>query len=306
MAKNPVYILMVEDNQEFADHFIKQSFEHNIKVTHVTNLQDMMETLKKIHRNLATVVLDVKCLKTPDQEIDNADFIGAAISALDRNYPEIPRAIFTADSTSYDFLEEIMRHEKRFRKTTEGLASLFSLIKENAKNLNALKIRERYRQIFKIFDDGFLDVYIDNQLVELLDNMENDSTKTILDNLATVRRIQESVFQAINKSHKSIIPDYLLKDNRDIPFHAINKHLSGNKTRENDYKPTSEVYYSGAIESFSQMIYSISSDNGAHTPYENPMYSPTKYTVQACVYSLLDFLLWFKDVMDRHGGDKVE
>ncbi|HSW61143.1 MAG TPA: hypothetical protein VLJ60_10105 [bacterium] len=306
MAKNPVYVLMVEDDKEFADNFIRQSSEHNIKVTHVTNLQDMMETLKKIHRNIATVVLDVKCLKTPDQEIDNPDFIGAAISALDRNYPEVPRAIFTADSTSYDFLEEIMRHEKRFRKTPEGLTSLFSLIKENALNLKFLKIREKHKQVFKIFDDKMLGSHIDNQLIGLLDNMESDNTDVILNNLATIRRIQESVFQAINKSHKSIIPDYLLKDNRDVPFHVINKHLSGNKTRENDYKPTSEVFYDGVVESFSQMIYSVSSDNGAHNPYENPMYSPTKYTVQACVYSLLDFLLWFKDVMDRHGGDKVE
>src|SRR3989339_816773 len=52
------------------------------------------------------------------------------------------------------------------------------------------------------------------------------------------------------------------------------------------------------IDRFAEVIYKITSDNGAHTPYENPDFPPTKYTVQAVTYALLDLLLWFKKVCD--------
>lgn len=299
MAKNSINVLLVEDNKDFADSFKRQSQSHNIQVKHVTNLEDMLKVLKQYHSGIATVVLDVKCLITPDQEIERPDFIGAAIHELDRQYPEVPRAIFTADSTSYESLENMMTHEKRFMKTSDGLNDLFNLIKENAKNLHHLKVKEKYRHVFEIFSKGHLNINIESQLLDLLLSMDIDNTKTILDNLSAIRRIQEASFQAINKAHKRIIPDHLLKENKDITFRGLHKHLSGNKNYQSNYKPTSEVFYDGVIESFSEMIYAVTSDNGAHNPYEAPLYFPTKHTVKGCVYALLDFLLWFKTVMDK-------
>jgi len=85
----------------------------------------------------------------------------------------------------------------------------------------------------------------------------------------------------------------------DIKYWDIHKHLSGNKTRDNNYNPTTTEYYSGVIESFSDCIYKVSSDNGAHNPYGNPDYKPTVYTVTALTNQLLDFLLWYKALITK-------
>jgi len=105
--------------------------------------------------------------------------------------------------------------------------------------------------------------------------------------------------QTLNKKAKNVLPDNCFKSNKDIKFWDAHKHLSGNKTKDSGYIPTTTVYYSGVIELFSEIIYKISSDNGSHTPYENPDYYLTKYTVQSLTYALMDFLKWFEAKMDN-------
>jgi hypothetical protein len=53
------------------------------------------------------------------------------------------------------------------------------------------------------------------------------------------------------------------------------------------------------IDRFAELIYKITSDSGAHSPYADPKYSPTSYTVRAVVFALLDLLSWFGTVMDE-------
>jgi hypothetical protein len=56
------------------------------------------------------------------------------------------------------------------------------------------------------------------------------------------------------------------------------------------------------IDRFAEMIYKITSDNGAHTPHANPKYLPTRYSVHAVTFAMLDLLLWFGGLMDKKQG----
>ncbi|MCT4592814.1 MAG: hypothetical protein N4A57_00860 [Anaeromicrobium sp.] len=287
-------VLLVDDRTDFSEGFKNEAQHHNILVATRTNYKDMVECLPKIKDKLATIILDIKCLKTPDQEIESEDFLTLALGHLDQNYSHIPRVILTADSARYDFVSKWFSNEKVYRKTTQDISALFECIKNNGEKIDSIKIRHKYRDVFKLFDKQYLSEDTENDLLDLLMNMENKELSQIKKNLSAVRRIQEDVLQTINKINRNIIPDDCLKPNKDIKFHTIHRHLMGNKTRENNYKPTTTTYYDGVIEVFSESIYRVASDNGSHNPYLNPKYTPTKYTVQAVVYGLLDFLLWFE------------
>jgi hypothetical protein len=53
------------------------------------------------------------------------------------------------------------------------------------------------------------------------------------------------------------------------------------------------------IDQFSNAIYSISSNHGVHVPNSRPEYLPTRYTVQALTFAILDQLLWFKGIVEK-------
>jgi len=138
----------------------------------------------------------------------------------------------------------------------------------------------------KQFSIIYFDDEAEEELISCLKDMNNADFGIIKDNLGRLRRLQEKVYITLNKVNYELVPiEYIEKG---IAVTKIYKHLveKGHVKRDS------------IIERFAELIYKVASDNGAHTPYENPDYPPTKYTVQAVTYALLDLLLWFKKVCD--------
>lgn len=293
-------VLLIDDREDFTKTFKEAAQQHNIFVASRTNYDDMVECLPKIKDRLSTIILDIKCLKQREQEIESQDFLAMALEHLNQKYADIPRLIVTADSAKYDDVKQWFSKEKIYRKTKDDIEKVFEIIKKNGEEIQSIKVRYNYCDVFEIFDKGYLSSNAEKDLLDLLINMNNEELTEIKKNLSVARRMQEEILQTLHKCDSTIIPESCLKPNKDIKFHSIHKHLSGNKTKENFYKPTTQVYYDGLIECFSDAIYSVTSDNGAHNPYEKPTYIPTKYTVLTVTNALLDFLLWFKGIMKKN------
>jgi len=102
-----------------------------------------------------------------------------------------------------------------------------------------------------------------------------------------LRRLQEKIYIAINKSAPDLVPTEHI--DKGVKVRDILRHLA-----DNDY-----IKKRSLIDSFGWTIYTVTSDNGAHTPYENPEYPPTKYTVQAVINSLMDLILWMGGVLKK-------
>ena len=75
----------------------------------------MKTFLKQYAVQMATIILDIKCLKEPNQEIEHEDFLFAALSFLDQNYPDIPRAVLTADSDKHATTKKWFKKEEVFQ-----------------------------------------------------------------------------------------------------------------------------------------------------------------------------------------------
>lgn len=288
------YVLLVDDKYEFAEELKRSARSHNIDIVHKTNFRDMEVILSSIASKLTLIVLDIKCLKEPNQPIEGEDFLTIALSLLDEKYRELPRAILTADAEGYSTVKTWFPQEKLYKKIPGDIEALLNYITQKGLELENIKIRNKYFEVFQIFERGHVDIFVENELISLIKNMYSDDISQIKSSLVAIRRIQESILQTINKLDKNMVPDNCFKPNNDLKFWDAHKQLGGNKNKRNNYQPTQTEYYSGAIEAFSECIYKVASDNGAHNPYHNPSYQPTSFTVQAMVYSLFDLLLWFK------------
>ena len=299
--KNNLKVLFVDDNKEYGKLLKITAEEYDIDLECKTNLEEMINYLSINKFNIGGIILDIKCKKTPNSPEDES-FIGAALTFLQANeeLKYIPRVILTGDKNGYfKSVGKIFSDETLFHKDFQEFDKLFTCLKEKAEHLASLKLRDTYKDIFNIFEKDYLDIEIENHVFILLNNKDKNELTEIIKNLGLIRTIQEKILQTLNKKDKNVLPNNCFKLNKDLKFWDAHKHLSGNKTKDNNYKPKTISYYSGIIETFSETIYKVSSDNGAHSPYENPDYYPTKYTDQSLTFALMDLLKWFEARMDN-------
>lgn len=294
-----IYSLIVDDREDFTNQFKAEAKHHGINVAAKTNLKDMIEFLPKNADKLSAIILDIKCLKDRDQELEHENFLPAAIMYLDKEYPYIPRIILTADSVSYEEVRRYHPDEMLFRKTTEQISKVLKIIQEKSKELPKLKLIQQYSDVFVVFRKGYLDHEYEKDLLDLLQNINSNDTTQIKNSLVTVRRVQEKVLQELNKRNKAVVPDSCISINGNVNFRAADKHLKGNKDYKSSYKPTTTDYYSGVIEDLCPMMYNIASATSAHNSYAGLEFPPSKYTVQSCTFALLDYLKWFEERMDK-------
>ncbi|AQR96490.1 hypothetical protein [Clostridium saccharoperbutylacetonicum] len=291
--------LIVDDREDFTKELKSEAKEYEINVASRTNLKEMIEFLDKYADKLTMIILDIKCLIEPMQEVEHESFLPAALMYLEKEYKYIPRVILTADSVSYEEVSRYHPDEKIFRKTTEDILKLFDYIKQKGEELPILKIRYEFSDMFKVFDKNYLCKDEEKELLELLKNMNSKDMTQIKNNLVIIRRIQEKILQTINKNNKQIVPDRCMGNNGTVKFREVDKHLKGNKSHQSNYIAISTDYYSGVIEEISPMIYNIASSTAAHNTYENVDFPPSNYTVKCCTFALLDFIRWFDKRIDE-------
>ena len=58
-----------------------------ISAATVRSFEGLQKEMPKLHHKIAVVILDIKCLISDNQEVENEDFILTAITYLEQNYP---------------------------------------------------------------------------------------------------------------------------------------------------------------------------------------------------------------------------
>lgn len=292
-------ILYIDDDTEFAQDFINYASKFNIIVEYENNFEDMKSNLKKNISKYCAVVLDIRCFSKKDQEIADVAFIGKARDYLISNFKYLKRFIFSADEYGISSFTSTHKEDKLFLKTSKGRNELIKAI-SNIDNIE-LRIRSSYQDIFDIFSKGLLSKDLENQFLSLVKQKDSKEKAQIYSNLVSIRRIQEGMLQELNKRKSNILPNNLFHDYYDKKkgqYWQIHNHLAGNRDKENEYMPTTEVYLDGFIEKFSKIIYQVTSDDGAHTPFEISKYSPTNYTVNSLLNALCDQLIWYNNLLE--------
>ena len=281
-------IIFVEDQENFANDFITNAFSKGIYVKHCKSLNGLKSLLPKLEHKYIAVILDIKCLIDDDQEIENANFIGAAITYLDQNVPRFPRFILTGDDTEFESLSRYYTSEKLFLKTPQELENLFRDIADCIKNSEYLRIKREFWTVFEIFENGLIDNQGEKQLLNIIKTGVSEKNALQFKGiLADVRSMQELIYKTINSRNTDVVPNAMFKSNGMLKFNELMKHLSGNLNPQ--YQPTSTVYQNNTIANLAKTLYWSCGEYIHEEP--DRAYFISDNTIKALLYSLLEILL---------------
>ena len=289
MSKNktrPLNLLIVDDDKDYVESLNRDAQGYRIILKHVCNLEEGKKFLEsKEGRSICGVILDVICMKNKEQKVPDKSFITAALKYFNQKLPNIPIVVLTGVTDEYKSLKDHYDGTETVYSKGRDESDMLLLLRDKAQELERVKILNKYSDVFEIIEN-YLDDEAEEELINCLKNMNSSDFPTIKNNLSCLRRLQEKVYIALNKVDYNLAPIEYIENGIDVT--KIYKHLA----------EKGHVKRKSIIDRFAEVIYKITSDNGAHTPYENPDFPPTKYTVQAVTYALLDLLLWFKTVCD--------
>ncbi|WP_196938648.1 AlbA family DNA-binding domain-containing protein [Sphingobacterium pedocola] len=149
------FLLLIDDKEEFKDSFLIEAQSKGYRTAWGRSKQELEEKIPLLNRKITAIILDVKCLLTNNQEIENNNFIGAALSFLDRNYKHLPRVILTGDEEAFTNANNIFSEsELIFKKDPTGLNNLFIKLDEFHQELPNRLMTIDEKEILSLIDNS--------------------------------------------------------------------------------------------------------------------------------------------------------
>lgn len=286
-------ILIIDDREDFVKEFVTKMSTKNVAVATAKSFEGLQKQMPKIHHKIAVVILDIKCLISDNQEVENEDFIGTAITFLDQNYPKFPRIILTGDDESFNGFKRFYKNEEVFLKGKED--ELYERIKWYCDNSENLKIKRDYSDIFEIFEQALMEDAQEVQMLNILKNLNEKDSSKFGGILRDVRSIQEAIYKKINQKNKTVVPDDMFKLNGMIEWNKLMKHLIGKSSETNCIKqriPVPISYKNQTIFNFADSLYWSCGEYIHENP--NRTYMISRYALKSLIYNLLELLIWAK------------
>ena len=292
MAVQPVQMkmLIIDDSQPYVEALYRTVQRFNILLRHAGSLEEGRDIFEGPEgASIVGVILDVKCLKTRRQEVPDNSFITAAIKYFGENASHLTLVVLTGETEQYHNLKELYEGTLRVYSKGRDEIEMIAFLLAEAKKLDLVRLRQSYPDVFAVVD-RHLDKEAEQELIGCLKEIDSTDFTVIKNSLSCLRRLQEKIYLAINRVDSELLPQRFVGSELNIV--GAYKHLS----------ETGQVERYKIIDRFSELIYKITSDNGAHTPHANPKYPPTRYSVYAVTFAMLDLLLWFGALMDKRQG----
>jgi len=291
---NPLNILYIEDEQKDCERLQMDANIYRIQLTHKTNLEEGIETFKKKGEKFFDgIILDALCLIKRDDSIPKKGHVLKAWKEFHTLAPHLPKAVFTGETAFAKDLNELLEETdvKIFNKgNRDDVERMLKMFVDDSKNNVNRKIASRYADVFEIFDKGYLDLSDREALLECIKTIDSNDDTKIKNALAGIRRLLESIYIAINKIDKDMVPDDLVS-NGNVRFRLIQNHLRGQYNKDTKKHEGLEFIPFGTnIDQFAEVIYTVVTNYGSHKKYNDV----SKYTLSVIIFSMMDMLLWFK------------
>lgn len=290
-------ILLIDDHEKFAKTFQDQVASNDWNLLHRRSLEGLKKIMPELHRKLACVILDINCLHTDDQEIEDPDFIGDAITYLDQNFPHFPRVILTGDDKEYDGYKRYNKSESVYLKTPESIKKLLIEVENYIKNSDILRLKREYNSVFHVFDNGFLREEKEKELIEILLSVENTKNINLKDNIGKVRKFLEPIYKAINEKSSEYLPDEIFTGDQ-VNLMDAELYLTGRAIKNRRYSKTytpNGIILPGHLCWMLPMLRMSTSTAGNHDYKEKV----SENALKAVVFGLLELLIWFNTFMKK-------
>ena len=294
--RKPIQVLMIDDDEGLAASIKNRARRYQVIIETATNFKEGFQKLNASQKYQA-VILDGKAPMTPEQlkgtEAEN--FVHEAILKL-RELALVHQRIlpFCVHTAWYVQLEPSLRNralifdKKKTAVDDNQMEAMFEYLHQEVEKLESTKIKAQHPEVFE-FADAYLDEEDIGLLLSLLNPKISSKREVLLERLAFIRRLEESLLNIFCK-------EFLGKD--PILF-GMGKTSRGKeiidliKTRKLAPLHISFMTY---------VIYTTQSLAVQHKAPENSEfynYPITVYTVKTFVNALLDIILWIKDTVDN-------
>lgn len=257
------------------------------------------EGMAELERNLNLydgVILDAKVYKDTEDELAKLDGLAASIHKIIALSSKriIPYFIFTAhpDLIVSETFSAMLNGKSTYLKNLDN-EKLFKDIKAEADKNIETQIRHKNKAIFEIFQKKFLSSDVEIQVLDLIKSVLPTSKNELKGFLSCIRSIHESCLLKLEEI------GVLTK--ADDKFNNVIKHLSGNKTKESRYLPTTKEYQNDAIENLNKWLY-FTCGKYIHNLKEDNYkgYMISNYAAESLRSGLLELLLWFKHTCETN------
>ncbi len=282
-----ITLLIVDDDAAYAEAFYRIARSYGVAVRHGATLEDARELFTRPeHQEISGVILDVVGLKERSQQVPDNSFIIAASRFFADWAPHLPLVVLTGEPDQYRNLKELFKGTMGVYAKGRDEEAVLEFLQAEARKLDRIRLAVAYPEVFQVVRTH-LDEDAEQELVECLKNLDSSDPTVIRGCFGNLRRLQEKIYIALSRQGAGLVPrEYIVGEIR-IP--SIYKHLAERGFVER-YK---------IIDRFAELVFKVTSDHGAHVPYAVPKYQPTRYTVRALCFALMDLLLWFGGIMEE-------
>jgi hypothetical protein len=302
-----VTMLVIDDDRRYADALFRDGQKVGIALLHASSLEEGKEMLESAAgRSLAGIILDVECYKRKIDETPDSSFIIAATKYFTEKAGDIPLVAITGVQPLYDrYSKDFSGIWKVYRKGRDE-AEMLCYLREKALELERVKIVNRYRDVVEIAEE-YLGGEAAGELVDCLAGMGETSPAKIRGTLANLRTLQERIYIELHRFRPEMVPgQFVVYRDKGAGKSSVNvaqilEHLKGNyDPKAQKHTGTVYIHHRSSTYRFSEMVYKVASD-GVHAIDGDDSVKPSRYTVQAVTFALLDLLLWFRAVVEPDG-----
>jgi hypothetical protein len=298
----PIRILLLDDDEDYYRDLQIDGNRHNIIIDYAKTVERGIIELKKNRNRYGGAIIDINGLISDTDSVTSPAHLGQAIKAFKKICPDLPLVIATNDTqmrkTVSDYGFDKMYEDEIpifFKANVEAQERMFTELRKKANSLPHIIFRKKHSDVFDIFDKEYLSSKTEGFLIDCIKNIGASDEVNVRKNLTTYRHIISDSFVAMYNAKEYVIPKNLMEPkikNGDIIARLKQQGIMDHNSL--------------ACRALS-LINTTVSKEGAHDnrtanrnfdrTIEPP---PTKYTLQMVEGAMMDYLLWFKEWMDKN------
>ncbi len=288
-------IIFVDDDRRYADSLQDRAFsEFGLELEHYDNWEEAFTKLEEDFDAYHGVIIDGKGKLSKDSKDDDQRHVNKAIGDLREQkgrgryipYVVLSKYLEIKDTITERFFEKGREEDKMFRFIIDEITSL----EEN-------KLKAKYHDAFQSFGDNYLNKEAEDNMLEALRSFETNNWSA--STFTPLRKIIEAVYQSLHDKDDKLIPHSCLRfENGKINFTLCERRLKGQEINERTGRVAHpagnkvlSVYLNATITHFTRLC-----NNSMHIAYRDKL---TKNTLGACIYFIIDLLIWYKIFVDE-------
>lgn len=303
-------MLIIDDDEQYVDALFRDGQSCSILLKHAASLEEGVRIFESSEGALISgIILDVECYRRSDQEAPDSSFIIAATKYFNEKAADLPLVAITGVQPLYDRYQRDFAGIWQVYRKGKDEAQMLAYLTGEAENLAWVKVVNSYPEVFKVVTSR-LGSDARSELIDCLLNMDATSLPRIRGNLANLRSLQEKIYLALHRLDPVMVPAQFVQarnmgDKSCVDVSKILEHLKGGYDPFS-HRNTGRVYlhYRSILYRFSEMIYKVASD-GIHAIDEGDFAKPTRFTVQAATFALLDLILWLGGVVEGKRDSEI-